>query len=52
MGLFPSKVGVQDTLTDFGIRGARSAFTLVGAYGSSITSSRAERVSFPPEDRT
>jgi hypothetical protein len=50
-GLFPSNPGVHDTLTALN-EFIRSAFTLVGAKGSSITLNRADLVSFPPGEVT
>lgn len=52
IGLFPSNVGVHETFTDLGMRDTRTDLTPDGAYGSSITSRCAERVSFPPDDIT
>jgi len=53
MGLWPSKLGVQVTLTAlWDTDSKRTAWTLTGGNGSSITLSRAKRVSFPPGDIT
>lgn len=50
-GLFPSKPGVQLTLTArCAAVSSLSAFTLVGANGSSMTLNFADRVSLPPGD--
>ena len=48
MGLLPSKPAVHDTLTVLGAVLTFSAFTWVGAYGSSMTSRFAARRSLPP----
>lgn len=52
-GLLPSKPGVHETLIARCIgESRRSAFTLVGANGNSMTLKRAERVSLPPGEVT